>query len=76
MFKNLGIKNSYLLLFGFAVGVSVPVYVFYWKGPTIRKKSKFAQKLAHQKEQHVINKNTAIRNERAARGEVRETMEV
>lgn len=76
MFRNLGIRNSYLLLFGFAVGVSIPVYVFYWKGPMIRQKSQFAQKLAHQKEQYVLNKNTAIKNERAARDRIQETTEV
>jgi hypothetical protein len=29
-----------------AVVVTTPIYVFYWKGPTIREKSKFAQVLA------------------------------
>ena len=26
--------------------VAIPVYIFYWKGPTVRAKSKFAQTLA------------------------------
>jgi hypothetical protein len=29
-----------------AVVVTVPIYLFYWKGPIIRAKSKFAQVLA------------------------------
>ncbi|KAG8158572.1 hypothetical protein KVR01_011694 [Diaporthe batatas] len=32
--------------------VVVPVYVFYWKGPVIRRKSKFAQALAEDREAH------------------------
>jgi hypothetical protein len=28
-----------------AVVVTIPIYVFYWKGPQIRAKSKFAQSL-------------------------------
>jgi MFS family permease len=32
--------------------VVVPVYVFYWKGPAIRKKSKFAQALAEDRKAH------------------------
>ena len=26
--------------------VTIPIYIFYWKGPVIREKSKFAQVLA------------------------------
>ncbi len=29
-----------------AIFVTIPIYIFYWKGPAIRKKSKFAQELA------------------------------
>ena len=29
-----------------AIFVTIPIYIFYWKGPTIRAKSKFAQVLA------------------------------
>lgn len=32
--------------------VVVPVYVFYWKGPVVRKKSKFAQALAEDRKAH------------------------
>ena len=45
-------KNRYQLeipstiLGGIAILVTIPIYVFYWKGPQIRAKSKFAQVLA------------------------------
>lgn len=29
-----------------AVAVTIPIYIFYWKGPIVREKSKFAQTLA------------------------------
>jgi hypothetical protein len=29
-----------------AIFVTVPIYIFYWKGPIVREKSKFAQTLA------------------------------
>ena len=32
-----------------AIFVTIPIYVFYWKGPYIREKSKFAQTLASDK---------------------------
>ena len=54
LYTNLGQSNplewaSTLLAF-LAVLVAIPVYVFYWKGPTIREKSKFAQSLSSEKE--------------------------
>lgn len=45
-------KNRYQLeipstiLAGIAILVTIPIYIFYWKGPVIREKSKFAQVLA------------------------------
>ena len=66
MYKNLGIQNSTLLLFGVAFAFCIPVYVFYWKGPAIRKKSKFAEQLAQKHEAQaaharpfVVNRGTA-----------------
>jgi MFS family permease len=50
MYKKLGIRNSYLVLFGLATLFCVPVYVFYFKGAAIRARSKFATKLAKQME--------------------------
>lgn len=32
------------------LSVVIPIYVFYWKGPTIRERSKFAQTLAADRE--------------------------
>ncbi|KAF1960751.1 MFS general substrate transporter [Byssothecium circinans] len=46
MYHNLGVRNSQLILFGLGLALCIPVYVFYIKGPQIRKKSKFAQELA------------------------------
>lgn len=34
------------ILAGIALVVTIPIYIFYWKGPYIREKSKFAQVLA------------------------------
>ncbi|KAF2259707.1 MFS general substrate transporter [Lojkania enalia] len=50
MYHNLGIRDAQLLLFAFAVLLCIPVYVFYWKGPIIRRKSKFAMELAEKRE--------------------------
>lgn len=60
MYRNLGVRNAQLLLFGIGTAFCVPVYVFYYMGPRIRKRSKFAMQLAE-------NKNSA-RN-RAAVGQ-------
>lgn len=46
MYKKLGIRNSYLVLFGLATLFCIPVYIFYLKGAAIRARSKFATKLA------------------------------
>lgn len=67
MFDRLGIQNTYLLLFAISSVFCIPVYVFYWKGPVIRKKSKFAEQLAHEKERFVARKG--------ASGEVQEKIE-
>lgn len=56
LYENIGKKNgkpnplhlqyASTILACLAVAVTIPIYIFYWKGPTIRKKSKFAQTLA------------------------------
>ncbi|KAF2703015.1 MFS general substrate transporter [Pleomassaria siparia CBS 279.74] len=61
MFHNLGIRNSNLVFFGFAVALCIPVYVFYYKGTQIRKRSKFAMQLEKQKEARLAAKNGAVR---------------
>jgi hypothetical protein len=49
MYKNMGIRNSFLILFGLGLLCCIPVYVFYFKGVAIRKHSKFASRLAQEK---------------------------
>lgn len=50
LYNNIGGKFHYqwgsTLLGGLAVVCTIPIYVFYWKGPEIRRKSKFAQELS------------------------------
>lgn len=50
MYNNIGKKRhlqwASTLLGCLAILVAIPIYVFYWKGPYIRSKSKFAQTLA------------------------------
>jgi MFS family permease len=56
MYQNMGSKyhlqwaSTLLGCVGFLV--LIPIYVFYWKGPAIRAKSKFAQQLAADRERH------------------------
>jgi hypothetical protein len=50
MYKNLGIRDAYLVLFGLAVLFCVPVYVFYFKGSEIRARSTFAKALADEQD--------------------------
>lgn len=50
-FQNIGPENRHitypcLILFAIAFLLIIAVYVIYWKGPVMRKKSPFAQKLA------------------------------
>lgn len=49
MYHRLGIRTSTLVLLGISVLVCIPVYVFYWFGPTIRANSKFAEELKVQR---------------------------
>ena len=54
MYTNIGTKLRLVwpsVILGFlAVLVTIPIYVFYWKGSAIRKRSKFAQELASDRE--------------------------
>ncbi|KAJ5618034.1 hypothetical protein N7537_003148 [Penicillium hordei] len=65
MYQNMGSKyhlqwaSTLLGCVGFLV--MIPIYVFYWKGPEIRAKSKFAQQLAADRERHTESR----RNSRA-----------
>lgn len=53
LYQNIGNKRHLqwgsTVLGGIAVVVALPIYVFYWKGPQIRARSKFAQTLAADK---------------------------
>ncbi|KAK8113297.1 hypothetical protein PG984_013823 [Apiospora sp. TS-2023a] len=49
MYTNIGgypVEYASTILAGLSVIVVVPIYVFYWKGPVIRDRSKFAKTLA------------------------------
>lgn len=48
MYRNLGIFNATMTLFGIACALTVGVYFTYYYGPTLREKSKFAQSLAEE----------------------------
>jgi MFS family permease len=63
MYENIGSKyhlqwaSTLLGCVGFLV--MIPIYVFYWKGPEIRAKSKFAQQLAADRDRHTENRRTS-----------------
>lgn len=66
MYTNIGNKyhlqwaSTILGCIGFLV--LIPIYVFYWKGPEIRKKSKFAQQLAADREMHTERRRSQFRS--------------
>lgn len=64
MYENMGGKyhlqwaSTLLGCVGFLV--MIPIYVFYWKGPEIRKKSKFAQELAADREKQAERRASRV----------------
>ncbi|KAK7182214.1 hypothetical protein DPSP01_006935 [Paraphaeosphaeria sporulosa] len=62
MYKSLGTQNSTFLLFGVSFLVCIPVYIFYWKGPQVRGRSKWAEKVKVEQE-----KMARVRDEIKAR---------
>ncbi|KAJ6164449.1 hypothetical protein N7470_003121 [Penicillium chermesinum] len=68
MYTNIGEKyhlqwaSTILGIVGFMV--MVPLYVFYWKGPEIRKRSKFAQQLAADREHNYERRQSNIASRR------------
>lgn len=56
MYHTLGVKNSNLLLFAVSFVVCIPVYVIYWKGPVIRRRSPMAQEIADGEEQQAAER--------------------
>jgi MFS family permease len=63
MYQNIGTKyhlqwaSTILGCVGFLV--LIPIYVFYWKGPAIRAKSKFAQQLAADRERNTESRRAS-----------------
>ena len=57
LYKNIGGKHHLLyastLLACLAVAVTIPIYIFYHKGPQIRARSKFAQSLEAKREKKI-----------------------
>jgi MFS family permease len=49
MYHNLGNQKSAFLLFGLSVGVCIPVYIIYRKGPQIRARSKYAREIEEER---------------------------
>ncbi|EYE93021.1 MFS general substrate transporter [Aspergillus ruber CBS 135680] len=56
MYKNIGgkfhLQWASTILGCLAIFVTIPIYVFYWKGPQIRASSKFAQTLEADRQKH------------------------
>lgn len=52
MYNTLGLEWATTLLAFLAILVAIPLYVFYWKGPAIRARSKFAQTLAEDRKKN------------------------
>ncbi|KAL4929787.1 putative MFS multidrug transporter [Aspergillus undulatus] len=56
MYENIGgrlhLQWASTILGALAIFVTIPIYIFYWKGPQIREKSKFAQTLAADRARH------------------------
>ena len=56
LYNNIGgtkhLQWASTLLGGLALVMVIPIYIFYWKGPQIREKSRFAQTLATDRNQH------------------------
>ncbi|SPC67997.1 related to multidrug resistant protein [Ustilago sp. UG-2017b] len=46
LYDMLGLEWASTLLAFLAIIVAIPVYIFYWKGPAIRERSRFGQSLA------------------------------
>ncbi|PWY65985.1 MFS general substrate transporter [Aspergillus heteromorphus CBS 117.55] len=67
LYENIGGKFHLAwgstLLGCIAALVAIPIYVFYWKGPEIRHRSKFAQTLAADRERHAGRRASRVRRE-------------
>ncbi|CAK96557.1 transporter mfs1 [Aspergillus awamori] len=67
LYENIGGKFHLAwgstLLGCIAALVAIPIYIFYWKGPEIRRRSKFAQTLAADRERHAGRRASRLRRE-------------
>ncbi|KAJ9480091.1 putative drug/proton antiporter YHK8 (putative) [Pseudozyma hubeiensis] len=52
LYNRLGLEWASTLLAFLAILVAIPAYVFYWKGPQIRERSKFAQSLSEDRKKN------------------------
>lgn len=74
MYSNIGgklhLQWASTILAIVAIFVTIPIYIFYWKGPEIRRRSKFAQTLAADRERNagrrVSRVSQASRQEKGA----------
>lgn len=69
MYENIGgrfhLEWPSTILGVIAFFVTIPIYVFYWKGPAIRKRSKFAQVLASDRKEKLQRRVTQTNSEGA-----------
>ncbi|OJK04904.1 hypothetical protein ASPACDRAFT_1851863 [Aspergillus aculeatus ATCC 16872] len=63
MYTNIGgrfhLQWASTILGCLAVLVTIPIYIFYWKGPEIRARSKFAQTLAADRQRHATRRRSS-----------------
>ncbi|KAF2738507.1 MFS general substrate transporter [Polyplosphaeria fusca] len=73
LYKALGIRNAMLVLFAIGALLCIPVYIFYFKGAEIRKRSKFAQKLEQMRKEAEENEKNSARVQEELAPQVTET---
>lgn len=58
--SKLHLEYASTILACLAVVVTIPIYICYWKGPTIRKRSKFAMSLDQDRKERYERRSTAV----------------
>ena len=65
MYENIGstykLEDPTTILACLSIVVIIPIYIFYWKGPQIRARSKFAQELLSGREKSVNNRRSSTK---------------
>ena len=56
------VEYASTILAGLSVLVVIPIYVFYWKGPVIRDRSKFAKTLAEDRKKEGVRRLSYANN--------------